>query len=136
MALTSTDLFYVQRPSGVDAGNYKMNAGELVDFIASTPAVNYRGNVDCTAAVGAQLDPNPPLIGDLYINTGTGVVDATGSDSTDQWVGIGGDDIVEGQRVIFDGSNWEILGQAAGGGSRLSLDLLLLLSLAMLMIGL
>ena len=77
-----------------------MNAGELVDFIASTPAVNYRGTVDCTAAVGAQLDPNPPLIGDLYINTGTGVVDATGADS-DQWVGIGGDDIVEGQRDYF-----------------------------------
>jgi hypothetical protein len=116
MALTSTDLFYVQRPSGVDAGNYKMNAGELVDFIASTPAVNYRGTVDCTAAVGAQLDPNPPLIGDLYINTGTGLVDASGSDSTDAWVGIQGDDITEGQRVIFDGTNWEILGQAAGGG--------------------
>ena len=33
MSLKSSDLFYVQRPSGGDAGNYKMNAGELIDFI-------------------------------------------------------------------------------------------------------
>ena len=109
MALQSTDLFYVQRPSGGDAGNYKMNAGELVDFIAATPAVNYRGTVDCTAAPGGQLDPDPAQVGDLYINTGTGTV-ATG------WTGIVGDAISEGQRIIFDGTNWEIVGQAAGGG--------------------
>ena len=116
MALTTTDLFYVQRPSGPDAGNYKMQAGELIDFIASTPAVQYRGSVDCTLAVGAQLDPNPPIIGDLYINTGTGNVDGSGADSTNAWVGIQGDPIAEGQRIIFDGTSWEILGQAAGGG--------------------
>ena len=61
MALTSTDLFYVQRPSGGDAGNYKMQAGDLIDFIAGSPAVQYRGTVDCTNPVGAQLDPNPPV---------------------------------------------------------------------------
>ena len=116
MALTSTDLFYVQRPSGGDAGNYKMQAGDLIDFIASSPAVQYRGTVDCTLPVGAQLDPNPPVLGDLYINTGTGTVDATGSTSADAWVGIQGDAISEGQRIIFDGTSWEIVGQAAGGG--------------------
>jgi hypothetical protein len=109
MALQSTDLFYVQRPSGGDAGNYKMNAGELVDFIASTPAVNYRGSVDCTAAPGGQIDPDPAQVGDLYINTGTGTVAA-------DWTGIVGEAISEGQRVIFDGTDWEIVGQAAGGG--------------------
>ena len=88
MALTSTDLFYVQRPSGGDAGNYKMQAGDLIDFIASSPAVQYRGTVDCTLPVGAQLDPNPPTLGDLYINTGTGTVDATGTTSADAWVGM------------------------------------------------
>ena len=116
MALTSTDLFYVQRPSGGDAGNYKMQAGDLIDFIASSPAVQYRGTVDCTVPVGAQLDPNPPVLGDLYINTGTGTVDATGTTSADAWVGITGDAISEGQRIIFDGTSWEIVGQAAGGG--------------------
>ena len=36
--------------------------------------------------------------------------------STDQWVGITGDPISEGQRIIFDGTSWEIVGQAGGGG--------------------
>jgi len=109
MSLLSTDLLYVQRPSGGNAGSYKMNAGELVDFIAATPAVNYRGTVDCTAAPGGQIDPDPALIGDLYINTGTGTVAAG-------WTGIVSEAITEGQRVLFDGTNWAIVGQAAGGG--------------------
>ena len=116
MALLSNDLLYVQRPSGMDAGSYKMNAGDLIDFIAGSPAVNYRGTVDCTVAVGAQLDPNPPIQGDIYINTGDGTVDATGANSSNAWVGIQGDTIADGQRIIFDGTNWEIVGQAAGGG--------------------
>jgi hypothetical protein len=109
MALNSSDLLYVQRPSGLDAGNYKMTAGDLVDFIASSPAVNYRGTVDCTAIPSGQLDPDPAVAGDLYINTGDGNV-ATG------WTGIETDPIVDGQRVIFDGSTWEIIGSTGGGG--------------------
>ena len=66
-------------------------------------------------AVGAQLDPNPPVVGDLYINTGTGTVDASGSDSTDQWVGITGEAIEEGQRILFDGTEWAIVGSTGGG---------------------
>ena len=71
MSLQSSDLFYVQRPAGGDAGNYKMNAGDLIDFIAGSPAVVYRGTVDCTLPVGSQLDPNPPLAGDVYITLGS-----------------------------------------------------------------
>jgi len=109
MALNSSDLLYVQRPSGLDAGNYKMTAGDLVDFIASSPAVNYRGTVDCTATPSGQINPDPAEVGDLYINTGDGNV-ATG------WTGIETDPIVDGQRVIFDGSTWEIIGSTGGGG--------------------
>ena len=116
MSLKSTDLLYVQRPSGGDAGNYKMNAGEILDFVASSPAVVYRGTVDCTLPVGSQLDPNPPIVGDLYVNTGDGTVDASGSDSSDQWVGITGEPIVDGQRIIFDGTAWAITGTSGGGG--------------------
>lgn len=116
MSLQSTDLFYVQRPSGGDAGNYKMNAGELIDFIGGSPAVVYRGAVDCTAPVGSQLDPNPPVVGDLYVNTGTGTVDASGSDSSDSWVGITGGAIEEGDRILFDGAEWAIVGSTGGGG--------------------
>ena len=112
MALQSTDLFYVQR----GAEGYHMKAGDLQDYIAGSETVLYRGTVDATQPVGTQLDPNPPIRGDLYINTGTGTVDNTGSDSTNQWVGIGGQAIEEGQRIVWDGSTWAIVGQAAGGG--------------------
>ena len=49
------------------------------------------------------------MIGDVYINTGTGTV-ASG------WTGIVGDSATDGQRVVFDGSNWALIGQSAGGG--------------------
>ena len=62
------------------------------------------------------LEENPPIVGDIYINTGTGSVDASGSDTTDQWVGITSDPIADGQRVVFDGTTWAIVGQESGGG--------------------
>lgn len=111
MALQSTDLFYVQR----GADGFKMPASQLQDFIAGSEVISYRGTCDCTAPVGAQLDPNPPVIGDVYINTGDGTVDASGSTSADQWVGITGDDIQNGQRIIFDGTSWAIVGLPADG---------------------
>ena len=117
MALISTDLFYVQRPAGGDAGNYKMAASEIIDFVAAQGgALEYKGTVDCTLPVGAQLADNPPLQGDIYINTGTGTVDASGTDSTDAWVGIQSDAIEDGQRVVFDGISWAIVGASSGGG--------------------
>ena len=113
MSLQTTDLFYVQRGSD----GHKMQASQLIDFIAAAEGtLNYRGTVDCTAAVGSQLEANPPLAGDIYINTGDGTVDASGSDSTDQWVGITGQAIEGGQRVVFDGTSWAIVGAEAGGG--------------------
>jgi hypothetical protein len=113
MALQTTDLFYVQRGSD----GHKMQASQLIDFIAAAEGtLNYRGTVDCTQPVGAQLENNPPLAGDIYINTGDGTVDASGSDTTDSWVGITGEAIENGQRVVFDGTSWDIVGAEAGGG--------------------
>ena len=113
MALQSSDLFYVQRGSD----GHKMPASDLIDFIAqSEGTLQYRGTVDCTLPVGAQLDPNPPIVGDIYINTGDGTVDGSGNDSTDSWVGITGQAIEGGQRVVFDGTSWAIVGAEAGGG--------------------
>ncbi len=111
MSLLSSDLFFVQRGNNP----HKMTASHIIDYVAASPAVHYLGTCDCTAPVGSQLDPNPPLPGDLYINQGTGNVDSSGSDSTDAWVGIQGNPITEGQRVVYDGSSWEIVGNASGG---------------------
>ena len=116
MSLQSSDLFYVQRPAGLDAGSYKMQASEFVDFIAgASGSLTYRGTVDCTLPVGAHLEENPPIIGDIYINTGTGTVDTSGVNSTDSWVGIGGDALADGHRVVWDGATWAIVGQESGG---------------------
>jgi hypothetical protein len=113
MALQNSDLFYVAR--GGDG--YKMPASELIDFIAATPELVYRGQVDCTLPVGSQLDPNPPVVGDIYINTGTGNVDTSGTDSTDAWVGINAPNtpIADGQRIVFDGTTWAIIGSTGEG---------------------
>ena len=111
MALLNTDLFFVSR----SGDGFKMPASELIDFIAGAEgSLNYRGVVDCVAAapfagVNSGMDPNPALAGDIYINTGSGVVAAG-------WTGIVGETIADGQRVVFDGSTWAIVGAEAGGG--------------------
>ena len=113
MALQNSDLFYVQR----GADGFKMPASALNDYIAGNSGLlNYKGAVDCTVPVGNQLITNPPVVGDIYINTGTGTVDASGSNNTDSWVGITGNAISDGQRVVWDGATWEIVGQESGGG--------------------
>ena len=112
MALQNSDLLYVQR--GTDS--YKMEASQIAAFIEASPAVVYRGTVDCTAAVGAQLNPNPPVAGDLYVNTGDGTVDGTGADATDSWVGIGGEAIEDGRTILFNGTNWTLGGTLGDAG--------------------
>jgi len=115
MALKNTDLLYVAR----SGKGHKMPASDLIDFIANAEgSLNYRGTVDCTAAVGTQLNPNPPVAGDIYINTGNGNVDTTGTDKTDAWVGINAANtaIQSGQRIVFDGTSWAIVGAESGGG--------------------
>lgn len=111
MALQTTDLFFVSR----GGTGFKMPASELIDFIAAQGgSLNYRGTVDCVAAgpflaPNDSMDPNPALPGDIYINTGTGTVAAG-------WTGIVGDAIEDGQRVVFDGTSWAIVGSESGGG--------------------
>ena len=110
MSLQVTDFFYVQRG---DAG-FKMPGAQLIDFIANQEgSLNYRGVVRCDEApfngANSGMSPNPALPGDIYVNT----VDATVAAG---WTGIVGETITDGQRVLFDGTNWAIVGAEAGGG--------------------
>ena len=110
MSLQVTDNFYVQR--GDDG--FKMPAAQLIDFIANQEgSLNYRGTVRCDEApfngANSGMAPNPALPGDIYVNT----VDATVAAG---WTGIVGEAIQDGQRVLFDGTNWAIVGAEAGGG--------------------
>ena len=111
MSLQVTDFFYVQR--GDDG--FKMPGAQLIDFIANQEgSLNYRGVVRCDEApfngANSGMAPNPALPGDIYVNT----VDATGVAAG--WTGIVGEAITDGQRVLFDGTNWAIVGAEAGGG--------------------
>ena len=47
---------------------------ELKTYVESGDGLVYRGAIDFTAA--PVLDPNPPNVGDLYINTTAGTVNA------------------------------------------------------------
>jgi hypothetical protein len=110
MSLQATDFFYVQR--GDDG--FKMPGAQLIDFIANQEgSLNYRGTVRCDEApfngANSSMDPNPAVPGDIYVNT----VDATVAGG---WTGIVGENIQNGQRVLFDGTNWAIVGAEAGGG--------------------
>ena len=110
MSLQVTDNFYVQR--GDDG--FKMPAAQLIDFIANQEgSLNYRGTVRCDEApfngANSGMAPNPALPGDIYVNT----VDATVAAG---WTGIVGQTIQDGQRVLFDGTNWAIVGAESGGG--------------------
>lgn len=110
MSLQVTDVLYVQR--GDDG--FKMPAAQLIDFIANQEgSLNYRGTVRCDEAPftgnNAGMTPNPAQPGDIYINTIAGTVAAG-------WTGIVGATIQDGQRVLFDGSNWAIVGAESGGG--------------------
>ena len=67
--LANSDLFIVQRPSGGDAGTYKIDWESILDNIASGPAVTFKGTANFTD-VGA--DPAPANNGDLWVNTTAG----------------------------------------------------------------
>jgi len=62
-------------------------------------AIKYLGAIDLTVDAA----PASPLNGDFYINTGSGPV-------LDSWTGIGGDDVVGSEQVVYNGniSEWQI----------------------------
>jgi hypothetical protein len=99
MALQDADLFIVQKPAGTHA---KLTAGELTTYVTNNSgSLTYRGTCDLTASTTGQLQPDPPIQGDLYINNTSGVSDTS-------WNGIPGSTTVgEGDRVIYDGSGWD-----------------------------
>ena len=107
MALQTDDLFIVQKQGGAFA---KLTAEQLTTYVTTTSgSVNYRGACDLTLAPTGQLDPDPPVNGDMYINNVAGVSNAG-------WLGIAGSTPVsENDRVIYDGAQWELI--PTGGDS-------------------
>lgn len=104
MAIQSTDLILVGR----GGASFHTTADSLHDFISAGDALNFRGSCNLTITVAGQIDPNPPVNGDVYINDtdGTGFAD---------WTGISGLAVGVGDRVIWDqgDSKWSLISSGA-----------------------
>lgn len=111
MAIQNTDLILVGR----GGGSFSTPASELQDFIAGGDAIIYRGSVDLTSAPGSQLNPNPPVNGDVYLNTGVGTCDAG-------WAGIASEACASGDRVVFDGTEWSLISSGAADVGVISVE--------------
>lgn len=66
-------------------------------------ALEFKGVVDATVASSA---PDSPVSGDIWINSGTGSVDAS-------WTGAAGSAVVGGEYIVYNSTEgWQVLGRA------------------------
>ena len=98
MALQDSDLLLVGRAGG----SFRLSAQDLKTYVESGDGLVYRGAIDFTAAPGGQLDPAVPTVGDLYINTTAGTVNAG-------FAGAGGSTTDVGDRMLWDGTEWDLV---------------------------
>ena len=98
MALQDSDLLLVGRAGG----SFRLPAQDLKTYVESGDGLVYRGAIDFTAAPGGQLDPAVPTVGDLYINTTAGTVNAG-------FVGAANSATDVGDRMLWDGNEWDLV---------------------------
>ena len=101
--LANSDLFIVQRPAGGDAGTYKIEWESILDNIAASPAVQFKGTANFTSA---GEDPSPDRNnGDLWVNT---------TDGTFAWANpeTANKAVLEGDYCIWDADDgvWRFIG--------------------------
>ena len=96
MAMLDSDLLLVGR----GGGSFRTTAQELKTYVESGDGLVYRGAIDFTAA--PVLNPNPPVVGDLYINTTAGTVNAG-------FTGAAGSTTDVGDRMLWDGTEWDLV---------------------------
>jgi hypothetical protein len=103
MAMLDSDLLLVGR----GGGSFRTTAQDLKTYVEAGDGLTFRGSVDLTAA--PVLNPNPPAVGDLYINTTAGTVNAG-------WTGAAGSATDVGDRVLWDGSEWDLVSSSQDVG--------------------
>ena len=110
--LANSDLFIVQRPSGGDAGTYKIEWESILDNIAASPAVQFKGSANFTDAGD---DPAPANNGDLWVNTTAGTFAWANPEEASKAV-------EEGDYCIWDADDgvWRFIGSVGGGGGAVS----------------
>ena len=117
MALNSTDFFLVQQGTDLKKCTLEQIDEYISNSIAAGDTIHFRGNIDLTQPynAGAQLQVNPPVNGDMYINEGTGTIDV----QADGWNMANGETTCEaGDRVIYDAGDqeWIIVKGDSGAG--------------------
>jgi len=107
--LTNSDLFVVQRPSGDTAGTYSINWQTILQNIAATPTVLFRGSRDFTDVAS---EPSSSFNGDMYVSSASGVFAWANSES-----GTDAKNVLEGDYVIWDNPNsvWRFIGNIHDG---------------------
>ena len=70
-----------------------------------TGALTYKGVKDFTAAPGVT-----PAVGELYVNSKAGTVDAG-------WTGLGGQAATVGEMALWDGTKWDLVGAGSATGT-------------------
>ena len=111
MALQSSDLLLVGR-GGV---SYYTTAEDLQTYIQGGDAFTYRGVLDLTVEIGAQLNPNPPVVGDVYISDQTGTIHADWSITPET-------ETEAGDRVFFNGTVWQLVQSGSQDVGVISVD--------------
>ena len=90
----------------ITSKTYGRKDAAWVEIAGGGGGIDYKGTRDLTLPA-----PATSASGDLYINTAsTGFVD-------DSWTGIGGDALSGGERVIYNGTAWEILANPPAEGA-------------------
>ena len=110
--LANSDLFVVQRPAGGDAGTYSIDWENILDNIAASPAVQFKGTADFT---DSGEDPSPANNGDLYANTTAGTFAWANPEEGSKAVGVG-------DYCIWDADDgvWRFIGSVGGGSGDVS----------------
>ena len=111
MAIQESDLLLVGR-GGL---SYYTTAEDLQTFIQGGDAFTYRGVIDLTEAIGAQLNPNPPVVGDVYISDKSGTIHA-------EWSITPETETEAGDRVFFNGTEWQVVQSGSQDVGVLSVD--------------
>ena len=83
---------------------YDSGSGKWLPVTLDMPnALEFKGVIDATVGSSA---PAAPESGDIWVNSGTGTVDAS-------WTGAAGSDVVGGEFIVYNGdTGWQVLGRA------------------------
>ena len=103
---TLNDLLDVDT-SGVSDGQflqYDQDSDTWLPVTVDMPnALEFKGTVDATVGSSA---PDAPAAGDIWVNTGSGTVDAS-------WTGANGSSVVGGEFIVYNAeTGWQVLGRA------------------------